>query len=91
MNCFYCECAISHSQMSFEFENENECFYVCGKCYDDFAFNGTKIADGNLIAVWKYGTSVEIDEDDEFDINDYTDAMFCDDEEECYACESDDE
>lgn len=92
MNCYKCACVLSEEKMTFEIENEDKDlveYRLCADCFDD------KDEDDVLVAVWKFGTSVGVDEDEEFDVNDYKDYMFsyeggegsdceseCDDEEE---------
>lgn len=74
--CNNCDCVLSESDLTIEIETDDENYYLCIDCTDN------KSDDEKIIAVWKFGTSVGIDEDDEFDVNDYKDHMFVDEEEE---------
>jgi hypothetical protein len=74
--CNNCDCVLSESDLAIEIETDDENYYLCIDCTDN------KSDDEKIIAVWKFGTSVAIDEDDEFDVNDYKDHMFVDEEEE---------
>jgi hypothetical protein len=74
--CNNCDCVLSESDLAIEIETDDENYYLCIDCTDN------KSDDEKIIAVWKFGTSVGIDEDDEFDVNDYKDHMFVDEEEE---------
>jgi hypothetical protein len=62
--------------MYFEYKMEDEdTFLCCGKCADD---EGNDLSDVSLIAVWKFGTSIEVEDPEEFDVSDYKDYMFRD-------------
>lgn len=81
MNCDHCNCALIETEMSFEFDYEDgddiHNYRICLRCVDDTIEN---CEEAKLIAVWKFGTSIEVDEDEEFDMADYKDHMFASDE-----------
>lgn len=80
MNCDHCNCALIETEMTFEFEYEDggdiHNYRICLGCVDDTI----KCEEAKIIAVWKFGTSIEVDEDEEFDMADYKDHMFASDE-----------
>jgi len=84
MNCSKCDCVLSEEKMSFEVEwNDGGILkMLCADCFE------SKDEDDVLVAVWKFGTSVEVDDADEFDADDYKDYMFANDDDEGSDCES---
>jgi hypothetical protein len=80
MNCDHCNCALIETEMTFEFEYEDggdiHNYRICLGCVDDTI----ECEEAKMIAVWKFGTSIEVDEDEEFDMADYKDHMFASDE-----------
>lgn len=80
MTCEYCNCGLIETVMNVEVEWEDgddlQNYRVCLDCVDDMD------KEEKVIAVWKFGTSVGVDEDEEFDVNDYKDYMFTTGEEE---------
>lgn len=78
--CEYCQCTLLEDKMHFEYKMEDcDTFLCCGKCADD---DENDLSDVSLVAVWKFGTSIEVEDPEEFDISDYKDYMFRDQDDE---------
>ena len=74
--CEYCQCILPQDKMYFEYKMEDEdTFLCCGKCADD---EENDLSDVSLAALWKFGTCIEIEDPEEFDVSDYKDYMFRD-------------
>ena len=78
--CEYCHFTLPEYKMHFEYKMEDDdTFLCCGKCADD---DENDLSDVSLVAVWKFGTSIEVEDPEEFDISDYKDYMFRDQDDE---------
>jgi len=83
--CSACACAIPDSVMHFVYQNEDDDdLRLCGACEKKNAKKKSWLKKWRMIEVWKFGTSVDVSDDTEFEeryVPDISDSAFAVEEE----------